>query len=90
MTTPRTTPLATHATVWAAYVGTVKYSVQGISLHATRRDALIAVIEYMRIETDAEDADIDPALDEEDLSDLIETLAEDCGGDWHVEEVTLP
>lgn len=76
-------------TVWAAYTGTAKYSTHGITLHATRREALIAVIEYCDAGRDTE-TPIPDGADDDDLAELAQDRADAEDTDWFVEECDVP
>lgn len=74
-------------TVWAAYAGTVKYSTHGITLHATERDALIAVIEFCDAGTDHETPIPDDA---DELAELAQERADATDTDWYVDQCEIP
>ena len=91
-------------TAWAAYAGTAVGS--EISLHATRREALDAVVDALGIHDPAEDddhfredgddAERDPDerpladLDDDELDDRIQAYTDSCADDYEVQEVDLP
>lgn len=83
-------------TFWALYCATTKHGVQGISLHATRRGALLSALDYIQTEReeeteDVEDIDrIEELLTDDDLADVVDAAAECTGDDWYIEEVSAP
>lgn len=82
-------PAYTARTVWAAYTGTVAYSVHGISLHNTRRAALLAVIEYCDAGRDTS-TPIPAGIDDDDLAELAQERADAEDTDWTVSECQIP
>jgi hypothetical protein len=75
---------------WALYLHTTKYSIDGISLHHTRRDALIAALAYVETERDATDEATIAAMDDDELYDLVSAKADEYGDEWSIEATDLP
>ena len=71
--------------VWAAYVSMPQHSVNGITLHATEREALIAVLDF-----GAERETPTDTLDLEAIHEMIMDRAERTGADWYTCPVEVP
>lgn len=80
-------------TVWALYVSTAKYSVNGISLHQTEREALESLVNYLRSGYD-DDPRYNPkkllAMSDGALYERLRALGDRQGTEWHIENVQLP
>jgi hypothetical protein len=74
--------------LWAVYVATPSYGVQGITLHANERAAWRAVISYLGVP--AGESEPGAAADVVELATWVEEHADDAGMDYHVARVQLP
>jgi hypothetical protein len=79
---------STEPELWAVYVATPGYGVQGITLHASEIDAWRAVIAY--VGTGREYPEPGDAATTEELAEWCEEYAEEQGTDYLVDRVTLP
>lgn len=72
-------------TRWALYVGCVKYSTHGISLHKTCREALESVADVVELSSTQT-----ARLQTDELWEVLRERADGRDIDWTLEEVEVP